>query len=80
MRAIEPASAPGGLVFVLYGPGGDEIERAEFGPGARSSFDAGWVAARHAASVRERGGSVIVFDGDSGRALCELDRAGMVIP
>ena len=78
---IGPARAPGGLVFVLYGPDGEEIERAAFGPGPRDyGIDAAeWVARRHATSVRDRGGSVTVYDGDSGQPVCELDQNGVVL-
>jgi hypothetical protein len=79
VRRIAPGSCPGGLVAVLFDDDGTELQRAELTSRARTSAAVAAVAAEtHAEHVRDEGGSVCIFDGDSGRPLLML-LAGAVL-
>ena len=69
---IAPGSCPGGLVAIAYNDVG--IQRGQQVTLGAHGRDAGMAeaAVMHAATVREHGGYVIVYDGDSGRPVIQV--------
>lgn len=65
---------------MLYGDDGEVVEQVglEGWPGHPPDVDAALAATRHADHVRDGGGSVVMYDGDTGRPLVLL-LAGAVI-
>jgi hypothetical protein len=64
--------APGGLVFVLYDGADVEIDRVPVVPGVEVNAYVADMAERHAELMMQRGGTMRVFDGDTGRIVSEL--------
>jgi hypothetical protein len=67
-------------VAVLLDANGDELQRAELKTGTVTAETVATVAAEtHAEHVRDDGGSVCIFDGDSGRALVVLTAEAVIV-
>lgn len=68
---IEAGGCPGGLVAVVFDVHDVEVERSTLGGNGHRGGVAG-AAARHAGRVRDNGGQVVIYDGDTGRAVVLL--------
>jgi hypothetical protein len=71
---IAPGTCPGGLVAVVFDENGTELQRAMLG--SMQLVEA--AAGAHAEQVRKEGGSVCIYDGDTGRP-CVILTPGSVI-
>jgi hypothetical protein len=83
--SIDAGEGPGTLVAVLFTDGGTEMDRAilHYGKGNhddRTHRDAATAATQHAIACAEGGGTVAIYDGDSGDLVALMGRWGLLAP